>query len=304
MTFLIRSLSPQESRVVLGMTEHGSKEIDRGEIIDMLGVSPQAADHVIRSLRRKGWLERASWGRYLLIPPEMGPDAVGESNVLALASRIAEPYYFGYGTAATHYGFTTQHRQAIRLVTSVRTRNRRVLDTEVRIVNPVPRKFFGFGPVDVLGYTVMMSDREKTAIDCIDRPDLAGGEGEAATVLATACRRIDWHKAASYLERMSSRTLTRRFGWLADHAGATIPEDVRIHLCDLAKGSGKAFFGPRNPKPGAIGYQENWQLTANVASQDLIDSAGIARRRSANRDPACDEGVVPPSHQTASQDDR
>ncbi|MCY4190769.1 MAG: type IV toxin-antitoxin system AbiEi family antitoxin domain-containing protein [Rhodospirillaceae bacterium] len=86
--FATRSLSSQESRVVLNMAERGSKEIERGEIIDMLGVSPQASDHVIRSLRRKGWLERASWGRYLLIPPEMGPDVIGESNVLALASRI------------------------------------------------------------------------------------------------------------------------------------------------------------------------------------------------------------------------
>ncbi len=278
MTFVTRSLSPQESRVVLSMAEDGSKEIDRREIIDMLRVSPQAADHVIRSLRRKGWLERASWGRYLLIPPEMGPDALGESNVLALASRIAEPYYFGYTTAATYYGFTTQHRQVIRLVTPVRTRHRRVHDTEVRIVNPVPRKFFGFGPIDVLGHTVMMSDREKTVIDCIDRSDLAGGEGEAATVLATACRRIDWHKAASYLERMSSKTLTRRFGWLAEHAGATIPGDVRTHLQELAQGHGKAIFGTRTPRPGAIGYQDSWQLTVNVASQDLSDSAGIARR--------------------------
>ena len=284
MAFATRSLSPQESRVILSMAEHGSKEVERQGIIDMLGVSPQAADHVIRSLRRKGWLERASWGRYLLIPPEMGPDALGESNVLALASRIAEPYYFGYATAAMHYGFTTQHRQVIRLVTPVRTRNRRVLDTEVRIVNPVPRKFFGFGPVDMLGYTVMMSDREKTVIDCIDRPGLAGGEGEAATILATACRRINWHKAATYLERMSSKTLSRRFGWLAERAGATIPEDVRTHLHDLAKGSGKAFFGPRIPKPGVIGYQDSWQLTANVASHELSDSAGIARQRSIGRE--------------------
>ncbi|MDE0436652.1 MAG: type IV toxin-antitoxin system AbiEi family antitoxin domain-containing protein [Bryobacterales bacterium] len=96
MKFAARSLSRQESRVVLSLVEQGSKEVDRRQIIDMLGVSPQTADHAIRSLRRKGWLERASWGRYLLIPPEMGPDALGESNVLALASRITEPYDFGY----------------------------------------------------------------------------------------------------------------------------------------------------------------------------------------------------------------
>jgi len=114
--------------------------------------------------------------------------------------------------------------------------------------------------------------------------DLAGGEGEAAIILATACRRIDWHKAARYLKRMSSKTLTRRFGWLAERAGATIPEDVRTNLQDLAKGGGKSFFGPRIPKPGAIGYQNSWQLTANVASQDLSDSASIARRRSVDRE--------------------
>ncbi len=278
MVFITRSLSPQESRVVLRMAEHGAKEVERQEIIDILGVSPQAADHVIRRLRRKGWLQRASWGRYLLIPPEMGPDALGESNVLALASRIADPYYFGYGTAAMYYGFTTQHRQVIRLVTPMRIRNRRVLDTEVRIVNPVQRKFFGFGTVDVMGYAVMMSDREKTVIDCIDRPGLAGGEGEAAAILATACRRINWDRATACLKQMSSRTLTRRFGWLADHAGATIPDDVRSHLRDLAKGSGKSFLGPRIPKPDAIGYQDSWQLTVNIASRELRGSASIARQ--------------------------
>ena len=275
MKFATRSLSSQESRVVLSLVEQGNKEVDRRQIIDMLGVSPQAADHVIRSLRRKGWLERASWGRYLLIPPEMGPDALGESNVLALASRIAEPYYFGYGTAVTHYGFTTQHRNVIRLVTPVRARNRRVLDAEVRIINPVQRKFFGFGPVDVLGYTVMMSDREKTVID--------GGEGEAAVILATACRRIDWHRAAAYLDRIASRTLARRFGWLVDHADATIPDDVYAHLRDLAKGNGKSLFGPRTPKPGAIGYQDNWQLTINIPGDELRDSADLARRHTVDK---------------------
>jgi len=283
MEFATRSLSSQESRVVLTLAEHGLKEVGRQEIINILGVRPQAADHVIRSLRRKGWLERASWGRYLLIPPEMGPDSLGEGNVLALASRIADPYYFGYGTAATHYGLTTQHRHIIWLVTPVRVRDRHLLDTEVRIVNPVKRKFFGFGPVDILGYQVMMSDREKTAIDCIDRPRLAGGEGEAATIFAMTCRRIDWHKAESYLERIGSKTLVRRFGWLVDHVGADMPEGMRAHLSELAIGKSKSFLGPKKPKRGAIGYQSDWQLTVNVSNEELRESAGLARQQRVNR---------------------
>src|SRR3984957_20427429 len=56
----------------------------------------QSRRNVIESLRRKSWLERATWGEYLLIPPEQGPDALGDSNLLALASRIADPYYIGF----------------------------------------------------------------------------------------------------------------------------------------------------------------------------------------------------------------
>src|SRR5580704_4234870 len=132
---LTRSLSTQESKVVLALTERGRREATRAEIVDLLGGSAKAADHVIESLRRKGWLQRATWGEYLLIPPEQGPDALGDSNLLALASRIADPYYIGFSTAAAHYGLTTQHRNVIFIVTPVRLRGREVGEAQVRIVN-------------------------------------------------------------------------------------------------------------------------------------------------------------------------
>ena len=255
MAFQARSLSLQESRVVLALSERGRRGVSREEIVELLGASPKAADNVIESLRRKGWLERASWGKYLLIPPEQGPDALGDSNLLALASRIADPYYIGFGTAAAHYGLTTQHRNVIFVVTPVRARARALGRRSVRIVNPSANKFFGFEPVDVLGYKVMISDREKTAIDCVDRPALAGGVGEAATILATASRRFDWNKAADYLERIDSGALVRRFGWLADHVKADMPAEVRERLLsltgrstpDMARSRSRRIAGARAP---------------------------------------------------------
>jgi predicted transcriptional regulator of viral defense system len=209
---------------------------------------------------------------------------LGESNLLALASRIIEPYYIGYGTAATHYGLTTQHRNVIWLVTPVHLRDRRVGTAEVRIVNPVSHKFFGFSPVDVLGYKVIISDREKTVIDCIDRPELAGGEGEAAYILATASRRFDWAKAVEYLERIGSAPLVRRFGWLADHADADIPAGQRERLLRLAGHGRKAFLGPKGEVKGAIGYDDTWRLFVNVTREELHGSAGLGRRRTVKKE--------------------
>jgi predicted transcriptional regulator of viral defense system len=288
MELATRSLSPQESRVVLALTERGQRETTRQEIVELLGGNPKVADHVIESLRRKGWLERATWGEYLVIPPEQGPDALGNSNLLALASRIANPYYIGFGTAAAHYGLTTQHRNVIFVVTPERRRARDVGESRVRIVNLSTNKFFGFEPVDVLGYKVMISDREKTAIDCIDRPALAGGVGEAATILATASRRFDWTRAADYLEKIGSGALARRFGWLADYVQADVPRAVRDRVLALAARSRKTWLGPdpaRVPAvEGAIGYDETWRLLVNVKREELQGSAGLGRRKTVKKD--------------------
>jgi predicted transcriptional regulator of viral defense system len=288
MAFTTRSLSPQESRVVLALSERGQRETTRAEIVELLGVTPKAADHVIESLRHKGWLERASWGEYLLIPAEQGPDALGDSNLLALASRIANHYYIGFSTAATHYGLTTQHRKVIFVVTRVRLRGRQVGESQVQIVNQTDSKFFGFEPVDVLGYKVIMSDREKTAIDCIDRSELAGGVGEAATILATASRRFDWTKAADYLERISSGALVRRFGWLVDYVKADVPTEIRDRLLRLAAQSRKTWLGPNPARvremQGAIGYDETWRLFVNVTREELHGSAGLGRRKAVMKD--------------------
>jgi len=283
----IRSLSPQESRVVLVLREGGRQGVAREEIMALLGASPKAVDNIIESLRRKGWLERASWGKYLLVPPEHGAEALGNSNLLAQASLITERYYIGYGTAAAYYGLTTQYRSVIFLVTPEHVRPRRVGDAQVRIVNPSESKFFGFEPVDVLGYTVMMSDREKTAIDCVDRPSLAGGVGEVAMILATASRRLDWNKAADYLKRIESGALVRRFGWLADHVKSEIPPGVREQLLTLSGRSTRAWLGP---SPGskklhdAIGYDETWRLFVNVPREELQGSAGLGLRKSVRKD--------------------
>jgi predicted transcriptional regulator of viral defense system len=287
MGHIARSLSTQESKVVLALSERGRREATRAEIVDLLGGSVKAADHVIEALRRKGWLERATWGEYLLIPPEQGPDALGDSNLLALASRIANPYYIGFSSAAAHYGLTTQHRNVIFVVTPLRLREREVGESRVQIVNQSQSKFFGFEPVDVLGYKVMISDREKTAIDCIDRPDLAGGVGEAATILATASRRFDWTRAADYLEQIGSGALVRRFGWLIDHVQAAVPPDIRANLLRLAARSRTTWLGPNPARaraiPGAIGYYETWRLFVNVTREELHGSAGLGHRKTVKR---------------------
>jgi predicted transcriptional regulator of viral defense system len=153
-------------------------------------------------------------------------------------------------------------------------------------VNPSTNKFFGFEPVEVLGYKVMISDREKTAIDCIDRPGLAGGVGEAAMVLATASHRFDWNKAVDYLQRIGSGSLVRRFGWLADHVAADMQSKERERLAGLIEGtSTRARLGAPNfhSVQDAIGHDTTWRLFVNLSREGLNGSAGFGRRKTAKK---------------------
>ena len=102
-----RTLSPLEANVVLALEWEERPVVSRTEIVDLLGGSARA-DKVIRSLRKKRWLERLSRGRYLLIPAERGPAGIPNSNMLALARHLVEPYYLGYATAAAHYRFLSR----------------------------------------------------------------------------------------------------------------------------------------------------------------------------------------------------
>jgi predicted transcriptional regulator of viral defense system len=84
-----RTLSAQESKVVLALTEKHRREATRTEIVALLGANEKAADHVIESLRRKGWLERATWGEYLLVRRSRGRTFSG--TAIFSRARVGSP---------------------------------------------------------------------------------------------------------------------------------------------------------------------------------------------------------------------
>lgn len=63
---------------------------------------------------------------------------------------------------------------------------RTIEGTEAHFVKVAPRKFFGSETYNVYGHSVSISTPAKTLIDCLDRPDLAGGLSELARIARNA----------------------------------------------------------------------------------------------------------------------
>jgi len=265
----LRTLGPNESKVVLSFREQGRTVVRTSDVIDVLG-SEQPARKVIRNLVRKGWLARLVGGRYMLLPPEHGPENIGEQNVIALASATIQPCYVGWWSAAAFHGFTTQKPMSLSVAVLRQAPARLIEGTEVRFVKVAERKFFGFQDYTVYGRSASISSPVKTVIDCIDRPDLAGGASELTRIVYSAMSDIDPEELASAAIKMKSTSLLQRLGFLTDLVGEQLPEEPRNRIRHAIPKSARSSFGRSGRKKGDIGYVAEWGLLVNARREDLL----------------------------------
>lgn len=278
-----RTLSPRESQLVLALEWEDRTWVERQEVLDLFGGNDNIADRVIRSLRRKGWLERVVPGRYLLIGADRGPEGIPHGNLLAIAASLVDPSYLAYGSAAEVHDLTPQTRHTIWLAAPDRVHNKEIRGIEVRFVYLQENKFFGGEDIDFLGETVRVSDLHKTVLDCVDKPEYAGGIGEVARIVAGAGGRVEWETMITYSRRMGSQALVQRLGFLSDFVGAEIPERARTQLHELVSSNSRPQLGAPS-RWGTTGKLDpEWRLVVNVPESALTAELPHISRRNQDR---------------------
>lgn len=219
----VRSLSAVEARVVLSLEERGVDELSIDTIEQYGRVRRGFARKLAHDLAAKGWLQRVGRGRYLLNPGTYGPEGVPDTDPLRVGSRLVRPYYFGYATAAELWGLLLQPGRVYYVVTPTRTSVRVAHTAQFRLVRVAATRFFGAVPLRRRGQELMVSDPERTFLDCLDRPELSGGMAGAAQVLARAKPSLSWDRLGRYLRRWGNRSLALRAGYLAERLRPALP---------------------------------------------------------------------------------
>lgn len=277
----LRTLGPKEAQVVLSLTEQGREVVRAADIIDLLQ-SESTARKVIRNLLRKGWLSRLVGGKYLFLPPDRGPENLGENNALALAATVVEPCYVGWWSAASFHGLTTQKPMTVFVAVKKQTPARRIEGTEVQFVSVAARKFFGFQAYDVYGRAVPISTTDKTVIDCVDRPDLCGGITELTRIVHGARGEIEPATLIQTALNMKSTALLQRLGFLLDLVQWPLPSKTRARLRAAIPRSRRITLGRTHRQAGDIGYVADWGIIVNTSRHALLaDTPGLRSKRRA-----------------------
>ena len=272
----LRTLGPNEAKVALSFREQGRDVVTASDVISLLK-NEGTARKVIHNLLRKGWLTRLKAGRYLFLPPEYGPENLGENNPLALASAVVEPSYVGWWSAASFHGFTTQKPMTLTVATLRQVPARIVEGNEIHFVKVVPRKFFGFKTYDAYGRGAKISTPAKTLVDCADRPDLAGGPAEVTRITYGASTVVSSEELADTALQIKSTAALQRLGFLADLVGWKWQPAIRQRMRDAISQSTRSTFGRSTRKPGDIGYVNAWGVIVHAAASDLL--ADVPRKQ-------------------------
>jgi len=111
------------------------------------------------------------------------------------------------------------------------------------------------------------SDLEKTFIDCLFKPDYAGGIGEVARAIYISKGKIDFNKLLKYAKQFDSQAVIKRLGFLLEVL------DIDTHIIDelqKLKTSPYITLDTELPKTGK--RISRWNILQNLDS-DTIKSA-------------------------------
>jgi len=111
------------------------------------------------------------------------------------------------------------------------------------------RKFSGFKTNTIYSRTAAITDPEKTVIDCIDRPDLAGGPAELTRIVYTAMGEIDHEKlvTAAKIQRVVGGP--RLLEDLTDLERNLAGDDGRRADVEALRDDVEGRVGAHSPKP-------------------------------------------------------
>jgi len=208
---------------------------------------------ILSRMEEKGFIERIEKGKYLIIPlgSEKGKYMLHE---FVIASYLVKPYAISYWSALHYYGLTEQIPATVFVQTPARKKKSQpeIFGVNYQIVRVKEEKFFGIRTEWVEETSISITDKEKTVIDCLDKPHYAGGITEVAKALLNSS--LDHDKLSEYAVRIDNFAVVRRLGYLCEKAG------VPVNLPPL-RSNKYLLLDPTMPAKGE--NDPKWRLVIN-----------------------------------------
>lgn len=264
MNIKYKYISKQSGRLLSYFLEKGQDHFAYREAFAALPDTNEGAiKELLSDMTRRGLLLRLRKGIYQIIPYEQDATNYLPDWHLAAASLVKDAnYYIGYYSALQIHQLITQPSIKEQIVVSRQQWSSSIIVQNVtfQFIYHNPTHFFGIKKSWIDNHNqVLCSDLEKTIVDCLFKPDYAGGIVEVAKAIQTARRRIQFDKLLDYTRQFKSQAVAKRLGFLLEVLDIDTPI---INILQSHRSSSYVMLDTELPNEGP--YISRWGIRQNL----------------------------------------
>jgi len=179
-----------------------------------------AVRELLSDMTKRGLLMRLKEGVYYIIPYEQNAETfMPDWHLIAEQLVNDAKHYIGYYSALQIHNLITQPSLKEQIVVSKQIRPSEIKIKEVafQFIYHNEKHFFGAKKIWIDSFNkVLCSDLEKTFIDCLFKPDYAGGIVEVARAIYTSKDKIKFDTLLEYVKKFDSQAVLKRLGFLLE----------------------------------------------------------------------------------------
>lgn len=227
---------------------------------------------------RQGRVVRVRRGLYATLPPGTSPEAFSPDPFL-VAAKFAPDAVLGYHTALEFHGRAYSVHTRYTFLTATAVRELTYRDVTFRPVlfpkalRAQREERYAVNEVDRGGVTVRVTSLERTLVDVLDRPDLAGGWEEAWRSLESV-EFFDLAVVVKYALLLDNATTAAKVGFYLEQHRESLMADEG-HLRALRARRPKEPHYAQRAHAGANRFLPEWNLVVPV---EVIDRSWEAER--------------------------
>lgn len=262
-------ISTQSSRILSYFNEKGKHCFDNSMAYKALpGSTSGAVRELLSDMTKRGLLMRLKKGVYYIIPYEQNAQSYMPDWHLIAEHMVNDvKYYIGYYSALQIHNLITQPSLKEQIVVSkqIRPSEIKIRNVSFQFIYHNEKHFFGANKMWVDNFNkVLCSDLEKTIIDCLFKPDYAGGIVEVAKAIYASKDKIKFGTLLQYTKIFDSQAVIKRLGFLLELL--EIRTDIIDELLEM-KTDSYLLLDTELPKTGK--RISRWSIQQNLETETI-----------------------------------
>ncbi len=223
---------------------------------------------VLSELVKENRLIRLKRAVYLYVPE--GYQENWTASNFWIGANLVQPYAISFWSALNHWGLTEQlpKRTYIQTNKSIVSYSKNILGSEYQFIRLNPRRFFGTEKIWVANHQVIITNPEKTLVDCLAFPAYCGGISEAVKGLYNFYQTNQSKNLVDYAQKMGQPVL-KRLGYLLEILEISNEEELD-KIKRLITNPNPVVLEPLLPAENAE-WNSKWKLNINITKKDLLN---------------------------------